>query len=232
MVGGATDCCGAVLRGSLPAGRTRLPRERCTSHPSALDPTLPHRLPALLAPPAPPRADITVAAGASMNVFRRGRGVDLNLDHHRAGPFANLFTDLNMVGGCCGEGVQAGLSSAGAAWRRLELAPPSCRAPAGLRHAPLCVWRPKGPGRQLRAGVHLLGPAGHRQRAAAAAAPATQPTATATAAAPATPEALRPPAAAAAARSCGGGAVSALASTSLAFTALTSTATTTQAAAS
>lgn len=29
--------------------------------------------------------DVTVASGASMNVFRGGRGVDLNLDHHRCG---------------------------------------------------------------------------------------------------------------------------------------------------
>ena len=40
--------------------------------------------------------DITVASGSSLNVFHTGRGVDLNLDHHRAGSFANLFTDINL----------------------------------------------------------------------------------------------------------------------------------------
>jgi hypothetical protein len=40
--------------------------------------------------------DITVASGSSLNVFHTGRGVDLNLDHHRAGSFANLFTNINL----------------------------------------------------------------------------------------------------------------------------------------
>ncbi|EFN56045.1 hypothetical protein CHLNCDRAFT_145493 [Chlorella variabilis] len=40
--------------------------------------------------------DLTVSSGASLNVFTRGRGRDLNLDHHRAGPYANLFTDVDV----------------------------------------------------------------------------------------------------------------------------------------
>ena len=40
--------------------------------------------------------DITVASGASVNVFSAGRGLDVNLDHHRAAPFTNLVTDLNL----------------------------------------------------------------------------------------------------------------------------------------
>jgi hypothetical protein len=40
--------------------------------------------------------DLTVSWGASLNVFTRGKGEDVNCDHHRSGPFANLFTDINM----------------------------------------------------------------------------------------------------------------------------------------
>ena len=29
-------------------------------------------------------------------MFHSGRGVDINLDHHRAGSFANLFTNINL----------------------------------------------------------------------------------------------------------------------------------------
>ena len=35
--------------------------------------------------------DITVASGATLNVFNDGYGVDLNLDHHRAGPYGELI---------------------------------------------------------------------------------------------------------------------------------------------
>ncbi|PSC69036.1 band 7 [Micractinium conductrix] len=40
--------------------------------------------------------DVTVASGASLNVFTQGGGADLNIDHHRAGPFGNLFTDIGV----------------------------------------------------------------------------------------------------------------------------------------
>jgi hypothetical protein len=40
--------------------------------------------------------DITVNHKASGNVVRRGKGPDLNLDHHRDAPFENLFTDLDV----------------------------------------------------------------------------------------------------------------------------------------
>ncbi|EFN56876.1 hypothetical protein CHLNCDRAFT_144516 [Chlorella variabilis] len=42
--------------------------------------------------------DLSVAYGASLNAFTAGRGLDLNVDHHRAGPWANLFTNINV--GC------------------------------------------------------------------------------------------------------------------------------------
>lgn len=64
-----------------------------------------HPLPACLANP-PCRFsinakwihDLSVAYGASLNAFTAGRGLDLNVDHHRAGPWANLFTNINV--GC------------------------------------------------------------------------------------------------------------------------------------
>ncbi|KAI3429764.1 hypothetical protein D9Q98_010077 [Chlorella vulgaris] len=40
--------------------------------------------------------DLTVSASQKLTVFSRGRGGDMNLDHHRAGPMANLFSDLNL----------------------------------------------------------------------------------------------------------------------------------------
>lgn len=40
--------------------------------------------------------DITVQLLAHGNVISRGRGVNLNFDHHRAAPFENLFTDIDV----------------------------------------------------------------------------------------------------------------------------------------
>ncbi|KAL4457386.1 hypothetical protein ABPG75_012251 [Micractinium tetrahymenae] len=40
--------------------------------------------------------DITIASSASMNVVQESAGFNLNIDHHRTAPFANLFTNLNM----------------------------------------------------------------------------------------------------------------------------------------
>ena len=40
--------------------------------------------------------DVSVQSGAMLNVVTRGRGQDVNLDHHRQAPFANLFTDYDM----------------------------------------------------------------------------------------------------------------------------------------
>ena len=40
--------------------------------------------------------DLTVANLASGNVFRRGRGEAINLDHHRNAPYENLFTDIEL----------------------------------------------------------------------------------------------------------------------------------------
>lgn len=39
--------------------------------------------------------DITVSRGSIGNVISAGRGVDLCLDHHRRGPYENLFTNLD-----------------------------------------------------------------------------------------------------------------------------------------
>jgi hypothetical protein len=52
--------------------------------------------------------DISVAQGASGNVFSKGKGIDLNFDHHRRTPFENLFTDI-----VAGKGDRIWLSSGG-----------------------------------------------------------------------------------------------------------------------
>ena len=52
--------------------------------------------------------DISVAQGASGNVFSKGKGIDLNFDHHRRAPFENLFTDI-----VAGKGDRIWLSSGG-----------------------------------------------------------------------------------------------------------------------
>ncbi|KAL4434216.1 hypothetical protein ABPG75_000657 [Micractinium tetrahymenae] len=59
--------------------------------------------------------DVAVT-GASMSVLERGQGADMNLDHHRNGPFANLFTDIDVgkgsrpfySGGAEGRGANTG----------------------------------------------------------------------------------------------------------------------------
>jgi len=50
--------------------------------------------------------DISVEKLTSMNVFHNGSGIDLNLDHHRFGPYANLFTNIDL-----GDGTRAFSSS-------------------------------------------------------------------------------------------------------------------------
>ena len=40
--------------------------------------------------------DLTVEGFAHGNVFRAGSGRSLNLDHHRVGPYENLFTNLDI----------------------------------------------------------------------------------------------------------------------------------------
>jgi hypothetical protein len=56
--------------------------------------------------------DVSVEGFCSGNVISRGRGVDLSLDHHRAGPYENLFTDLDAGAGKrlwkCGGGAALG----------------------------------------------------------------------------------------------------------------------------
>ncbi len=40
--------------------------------------------------------DLTVEGFANGNVFMRGRALSMNFDHHRNGPYENLFTDLDV----------------------------------------------------------------------------------------------------------------------------------------
>lgn len=40
--------------------------------------------------------DLTVEGRANGNVFRRGRGVALNFDHHRNAPYENLFSQIDV----------------------------------------------------------------------------------------------------------------------------------------
>lgn len=61
--------------------------------------------------------DLTVAALSNGNVFSNGRGDDLCFDHHKRGPFENLFTHLDCGEGNriwrCGGGADLGRHSAG-----------------------------------------------------------------------------------------------------------------------
>lgn len=57
--------------------------------------------------------DITVTRGSIGNVFASGRGVDVNFDHHRRGPYENLFTDIDA-----GLGLRVWASGGGAALGR------------------------------------------------------------------------------------------------------------------
>lgn len=52
---------------------------------------------------------ITVTRGSAGNVAMNGRGLDLALDHHKYGPHANLFTDIDL-----GEGSRMFQSGGGA----------------------------------------------------------------------------------------------------------------------
>jgi hypothetical protein len=45
--------------------------------------------------------DMTVDGGATGNVFSRGLALDFNMDHHKSGPYENLFTDIDA-----GEGTR------------------------------------------------------------------------------------------------------------------------------
>jgi hypothetical protein len=57
--------------------------------------------------------DITVSRGSAGNVAADGKGLDLCFDHHRYGPHANLFTNLDL-----GEGSRMFQSGGGAALGR------------------------------------------------------------------------------------------------------------------
>lgn len=61
--------------------------------------------------------DLTVESAASGNVFEAGRANDMAFDHHKRGPFANVFTDIDCGEGNriwrCGGGANLGLHSAG-----------------------------------------------------------------------------------------------------------------------
>ena len=57
--------------------------------------------------------DLGLSANHSGNVFSNGSGVDLNFDHHRRGPYENLFTNIDVGLGSrmwtCGGGQKLGL---------------------------------------------------------------------------------------------------------------------------
>ncbi len=57
--------------------------------------------------------DLTVSLGSIGNVIARGRGADLNLDHHKHGPYGNLFTALDA-----GQGTRLWASGGGRALGR------------------------------------------------------------------------------------------------------------------
>lgn len=65
---------------------------------------------------APYVHDLSVATAETGSVWSRSWGTDLNLDHHKGGPFSNLFTDLDMgaatrafnSGGAQGAGPHSG----------------------------------------------------------------------------------------------------------------------------
>jgi len=57
--------------------------------------------------------DLTVSSGSYFNVFSRGKGVDLALDHHERAPTGNLFTDIDL-----GAGTRAFLCGGGSALGR------------------------------------------------------------------------------------------------------------------
>lgn len=84
---GGRGCVRGWLRG--------LNRVLAGQHPAA--PASTDHMPPCLRPSPALLADVTVSEGASLNVFRNGRGTDMNMDHHRGGPFANLFTDIDVV---------------------------------------------------------------------------------------------------------------------------------------
>ncbi|KAL4856222.1 putative cinnamyl alcohol dehydrogenase 2 [Chlorella vulgaris] len=84
--------------------------------------------------------DLTVSWGANLNVFTRGKGEDVNCDHHRSGPFANLFTDINM-----GYGLRpfaSGGAKGRAAYTELRSSRAQQLAAQGRRLAPLETLRP------------------------------------------------------------------------------------------
>jgi hypothetical protein len=55
--------------------------------------------------------DVTVQFLVHGNVFSQGRGANLNLDHHRAAPFENLFSDIDI-----GRGSRAFASAGDPGW--------------------------------------------------------------------------------------------------------------------
>lgn len=79
--------------------------------------------------------DITMGACASGNVVSNGRGEDLCFDHHRRGPYENLFTAIDVGAGThawrCGGGAALGLhcGARGTFWNIRSAAPLSYPRP-------------------------------------------------------------------------------------------------------
>ena len=61
--------------------------------------------------------DVTVSNSSAGNVMMEGKARDLSLDHHKVGPRANLFTDIDAGGGqrlyVCGGGASLGRHAGG-----------------------------------------------------------------------------------------------------------------------
>lgn len=98
--------------------------------------------------------DLTVSSGSVGNVFSRGSGVDLALDHHRRAPYENLFTQIHVgeatrvwvSGGSRGLGLHS--ASGGTFWnldskKRFSL-PDEEFGPPGLIFVGLNAEAPKG----------------------------------------------------------------------------------------
>jgi hypothetical protein len=86
--------------------------------------------------------DLGLSANHSGNVFSNGSGVDLNFDHHRRGPYENLFTNIDVGLGtrmwACGGGQKLGLhcGARGTFWNihseQAQQYPPAKFGPASM----------------------------------------------------------------------------------------------------
>lgn len=86
--------------------------------------------------------DVTLASSTSLNVVMQGRGFDLNFDHHRTAPWANLVADINLGAGS--RAFKSGGNSAMGAHSGILNTYWNLRAPGGKPVAlPDCDWGAK-----------------------------------------------------------------------------------------